>query len=175
VAVVVLLVAVAEGEPAPQPVVTTDAAAQLPPVLEPAPTAVATSAKPPATAKAPALPTPRAPTAAPAPTFVTPAPPTTSPIPAPTPTTLGAFPRARATNEMDRVTSSLGSCKTSGGPTGAGSIRVDFEPDGRVATLLRKPFAGTSTGSCIAGRFGAIRIGKFEGSTQLIERTFTVD
>jgi hypothetical protein len=175
VAVVVLLVAVAEGDPAPLAAVSTDAAAQLPPVLEPAPTAPA-APKPAPTVKA-GVPAPRAPTAAPPPTVVGPVTPTASPTPAPTPApaTLGAFPRARATNELDRVTTSLGSCKSSGGPTGAGSIRVDFEPDGRIATLLRKPFAGTPTGSCIAGRFGAIRIGKFDGATQAIERTFTLD
>jgi hypothetical protein len=171
VAVVVLLVAVAEGEPAPLPAVATDAAAQLPPVLEPAPTTPAPPKPAPTVKVSPGVPTPRAPTAAPPPATVVPVAPTASPTPA----TLGVFPRARATNELDRVTSSLGSCRSSGGPTGAGSIRVDFEPDGRIATRLRKPFAGTSTGSCIAGRFGAIRIGKFEGATQAIERTFTLD
>jgi hypothetical protein len=89
-------------------------------------------------------------------------------------TTLGPFPRAKAQGEVDRVGFGLNSCKSSAGPFGAGTMRIDFEPDGRVGTLTRPPFAGTSVGTCISARFRAINIGKFTGSTQSIEKAFII-
>jgi hypothetical protein len=166
-AVVLIVIAVANAKPKPKPVATE---APSGPRLE-VPTAIvataSASAKPSGTVK---------PTATS--TIATIRPPstvTTPPTPTPTaPIVLGAFPRARATNELDRVTAGLASCKRAGDPTGSGSIRVDFEPDGRVGTLLEKPFSGTPTGSCIASRFLAIRIGQFTGTTQQIQRTFAI-
>ena len=112
------------------------------------------------------------------PTVAAPRPPLTVPVPPTASTTssivLGAFPRARAQNEVDRVGNGLASCKRAGDPTGSGSIRVDFEPDGRVGTLLQRPFSGTPTGSCISARFLAIKIGAFTGTTQPITKTFTI-
>jgi hypothetical protein len=175
VGVIVMIVAVAESPPDLPPVAAFDGAATpLPTNLEPPPSATVPAKAPTAPKTAAPRPTPT-PVSTPAPTptfaFPTPTPPST-----PTnPPTLGAFPRARATNELERVTASLASCKTASGPTGSGSIRVDFEPDGRVGTLLRKPFAGTTTGSCVSSRFLAIKIGKFDGTTQQVERTFTID
>jgi hypothetical protein len=162
--VVFIIIAVANAEPDP-PVRGVDPDSG--PLLE-APTATAAvSGKPPGTVKATAAP--------PTVTAVRPPPTFNPPTPAPTPTVLGAFPRARATNELDRVTAGLASCKRAGDPTGSGSIRVDFEPDGRVGTLLARPFSGTSTGSCVSSRFLAIKIGQFTGTTQQIQRTFTID
>lgn len=165
-AVVLVVIAVANAEPdppVPVPTAETDSGVRLE-----VPTATATvSAKPTATVKATAAP-PTVTGVRPPPTVV---PPT---IPTPTTPTVLAFPRARATNELDRVTAGLASCKRAGDPTGSGSIRVDFEPDGRVGTLLGRPFSGTPTGSCVSSRFLAIKIGAFNGTTQQIQRTFTI-
>lgn len=165
-AVVLLILAVANADP--EPAVPAAADPDSGPRLE-VPTATATvsasvSARPrtPSTATAPTA------------TFVRPQPTPTPTQPVVAPTVLGAFPRARATNELDRVSAGLASCKRAGDPTGSGSIRVDFEPDGRVGTVLAAPFSGTSTGSCISSRFLAIKIGAFTGSTQSIARTFTI-
>jgi hypothetical protein len=87
---------------------------------------------------------------------------------------LAPFNRSKAQGEVDRVGATLASCSRSAGPFGSGTIRVDFEPDGRVGTLSRPPFAGTATGSCISARFLAIRIGPFNGSTQNIEKSFII-
>lgn len=87
---------------------------------------------------------------------------------------LAPFNRSKAQGEVDRVGATLASCSRSSGPFGAGSIRIDFEPDGRVGTLSRPPFAGTAVGSCISARFLAIRIGPFNGSTQNIEKAFII-
>lgn len=182
---VIALVAVASaGADTPKPVATETAG----PKLESTSTALVAGfdAAPPPTVKAPPPPTLRTstPTAAPTPTVVVR--PTATPIPVPTPppsvspppdagaVALGPFPRAQAQGEVDRVAAGLASCKRAGGPFGAGSIRVDFEPDGRVGTLSRPPFSGTPVGSCISARFLAIRVGKFEGSTQRIEKSFII-
>ncbi|HSO33349.1 MAG TPA: hypothetical protein VLT33_12535 [Labilithrix sp.] len=164
--VVVVVIAVANAAP-DKPVPTPDDPTSVPNLEVPTATASVPSAKPIVTATAKVVST--APTA--------PRPPVTVVVPPPsasTPTVLGAFPRARATNELDRITAGLASCKRAGDPTGSGSIRVDFEPDGRVGTLLQRPFAGTPTGSCVSARFLTIRIGAFNGTTQQIQRTFTI-
>lgn len=86
----------------------------------------------------------------------------------------GAFPRAKATNELDRVIAQVGSCKRQGEPTGAGSVLAGFEPDGRVSAQVAPPFGTTSTGACIASRVQSIRIGAFNGTKQQIQRSFTI-
>jgi hypothetical protein len=97
-----------------------------------------------------------------------------TPTTATTPGALGPFPRARAQLELDRAAAGVASCKRATGPFGAGSIRIDFEPDGRVGTLSRPPFAGTPEGACIAARFLSIRLGPFQGGTQEIKKTFVI-
>ena len=154
---------------------------------EPAPPATAATAAPPRVETADAAPTPSAPASVkvasgvPTPTVRTPRPPVTV-TPPPTVTTpptatvtvLGPFPRAKAQNEVDRIGFGLASCKSSAGPFGAGTMRIDFEPDGRVGTVTRPPFAGTSVGTCISARFRTIRIGPFTGSTQSLEKSFII-
>lgn len=138
---------------------------------KPPPTVVATAPKPTVTPTI-VVTTPR-PTATPT---ATPSP-TPSPTPPPTNTNLplGAFPRTKAQLEVDRVTAGLQSCHKAGDPSGRGSIRIDFEPDGRTGTVHRPPFAQTPMGSCISARFLAIKMGKFEGTTQSIEKTYTIN
>ena len=169
-AVVLVIIALANSEPEKKPVASEDPTANEPrvelPTAVPTIGSVVPSAKPAATATLAIKPPPTTTATTPRPTVTPPQP--TAPV------VLGAFPRARATNELDRVTAGLASCKRAGDPAGSGSIRVDFEPDGRVGTLLQKPFAGTPTGSCVSSRFLAIKIGAFTGSTQQIPRTFTI-
>jgi hypothetical protein len=168
--VVVLVIAVANAEPekrTPAP----DDPTSVPNVEVPTAIPTLPSARPVASAgkvtgTAPTVTVVRPPPTVP--TVVPPPPSATAPI------VLGAFPRARAQNEVDRVAGTLGSCKRAGDPTGSGSIRVDFEPDGRVGTLLQRPFAGTPTGSCISAKFLGIKIGAFTGTTQPITKTFTI-
>jgi hypothetical protein len=185
---VIALIVVLAGRAEPDPAAATVATQ---PKVEAPPTATAiTSAGTPASAgtvKAP-IPTVRT-TATTRPTtttpFPVPTPPPTTPV-TPTATATGTatnsggtvalapFSRSKAQSEVDRVGAGLASCKRTAGPFGAGSIRVDFEPDGRVGTLSRPPFAGTAVGSCISARFLAIRIGPFLGSTQNIEKPFII-
>lgn len=171
----VLLASSSDDPPKPEAITTATAA---PRVETPVDAAALVDASAVATTKPPGTP----PTVAVAPTRV----PTGSPTPPPTVTVpatvtrvdaaapLGPFPRAKAQAEIDRVAAGIGSCTRSTGPFGATSVRVDFEPDGRVGTLTRPPFAGTPVGSCISSRFLAIRIGPFQGTTTSIERAFII-
>ena len=165
--VVLLVIAVANAEPDRRTPTPVDPASV--PNLE-VPTALPTipSAKPTASAVKITGTAPTVTVVRPPPTVVQPPPSAAPPI------VLGAFPRARAQNEVDRITAGLASCKRGGDPTGSGTVRVDFEPDGRVGTLLEKPFAGTPTGSCISARYLTIKIGAFTGTTQPITKSFTI-
>ena len=163
--VVLFLVAVASAAP-DKPTPTPDDPTSVPNLEVPTAIATVPSAKPTVGKIAGTAPTVTV--VRPPPTVTVPPTASTSSI------VLGAFPRARAQNEVDRVGNGLASCKRAGDPTGSGSIRVDFEPDGRVGTLLQRPFSGTPTGSCISARFLAIKIGAFTGTTQPITKTFTI-
>lgn len=175
--IVAVVAIVANAAPEPAPVVTPPV---LPPLVQAPVVPDAGIDASPAVAKT--APTVRitSPQPTSTPTLTIRPPPTvTIPIPQPTatPTTdvaTGPFPRARAQSEVDRVSQGLGSCKSSSGPFGLGSIRVDFEPDGRVTTTTRAPFGGTTVGTCISARFRAIKIGKFIGSTSSIDKSFII-
>ena len=173
--VVVLLIAVANAAPE-KPTPTPDDPTSVPNLEVPTAIASVPSAKPTVSAGKITGTAPTVTVVRPPPTFVPPtatAPTATAPT-ASAPLVLGAFPRARAQNEVDRVAATLASCKRPGDPTGSGSVRVDFEPDGRVGTLLQRPFAGTPTGSCISAKFLNIKIGAFTGTTQPITKSFTI-
>jgi len=175
---VIALIAIVASKAEPDAPTAATAANQ--PKVEAPPTATAV----PTTPSAVAVKTP-APTFRPSPSIV-PTRTVTAPTPtAPTPPTatatnsggsvaLAPFNRTKAQDDVDRVAAGLGSCKRSTGPFGAGSIRVDFEPDGRVGTISRPPFAGTAVGACISARFLAIRLGPFNGTTQNIEKAFII-
>ena len=170
-AVVVVLVAAA-GSAEPDP--ATGAASAASPRVETADAAaVATGSAAKVATPAP-TPTVRTPRPSTNPTVVATVPPPPTAPPTSTVTALGPFPRSKAQGEVDRIGFGLNTCKSSAGPFGAGTMRVDFEPDGRVGTLTRPPFAGTSVGTCISARFRTIKIGPFTGTTQSIEKAFII-
>jgi hypothetical protein len=77
-----------------------------------------------------------------------------------TPAAVGtaAFDRGGAAAALGGV--NLGSCKTAGGPVGAGHVSLTFSPDGSVSSAVvdRPPYAGTPTGTCISNLFRAVHI-----------------
>ena len=173
---IVLVVAASSAESDPVPVTATAApprvevpdasaavvaSASVPKLLPPPPPTVRTPRPITTTVVVPTPPPPPPPTAPTAP-------------PTSTVTTLGPFPRARAQGEVDRIGFGLNSCSSAAGPFGSGTMRIDFEPDGRVGTVTRPPFAGTSVGTCISARFRTIKIGPFTGTTQSIEKAFII-
>jgi len=56
-------------------------------------------------------------------------------------------------------------CKEAGGPTGLATVMVTFDPSGKVAsaTVSDAPFAGTSSGACIAGAMKRASVPPFTG------------
>lgn len=171
--VIVLVAAAGSADPEASATATTPTAAQ--PRVETADAATAASSS--ATKVASTAPTARAPRP------IVPVVPVTVPTPPPTPVTapptatvtaIGPFPRAKAQTEVDRIGFGLASCKSSAGPFGLSTMRIDFEPDGRVGTVSRPPFAGSSVGTCISARFRTIKIGPFTGSTQSLEKSFII-
>ena len=68
------------------------------------------------------------------------------------------------------------SCKQSGGPTGKVTVVVTFDPSGKVAsaTVSEPPFAGTSTGTCIASTLKRVTIPPFSGLPGSVSKTFSI-
>jgi len=56
-------------------------------------------------------------------------------------------------------------CKEAGGPTGMATVMVTFDPSGKVAsaTVSDAPFAGTSSGACIAATMKRATVPPFSG------------
>lgn len=67
-------------------------------------------------------------------------------------------------------------CARAGGPSGAGTVKLIFEPTGEVSsvTLLDAAFEGTEVGACILRRFGAIRVPPFGGASRVGTKGFWV-
>ena len=85
----------------------------------------------------------------------------------------GLFDRGAAAAALGGV--NVGSCKTAGGPVGAGHVSVTFSLDGTVSSAVvdRAPYAGTPTGACIANLFRAVRVRPFTGQSVRMGKVFT--
>jgi hypothetical protein len=86
------------------------------------------------------------------------------------------FDRAAANSALGSIASSAASCKKGDGPTGSGKVAVTFAPSGRATTAtIEGSFAGTSVGSCVAGRFRSAKVPPFAGSPVTVKKTFTIN
>jgi hypothetical protein len=107
-------------------------------------------------------------------------PPSGAPAPAPTapsaPSAPGAFNRDAAKSAVDAIAAGVSSCQQAGGPTGEGHVSITFATNGTVLTALvdLPPFAGTTVGGCVAGRFRNARVPPFVGGTVSIGRSFSM-
>jgi hypothetical protein len=86
-----------------------------------------------------------------------------------------AFNRAAAAAALGSV--DIRDCKTEGGPTGNGHVKVTFVTSGRVLTaeVDAPPFQGTAAGACIASRYQLVQIPPFGGSSVAVGKSFTLD
>jgi hypothetical protein len=67
-------------------------------------------------------------------------------------------------------------CRKAGDPAGSTRVVVTFAPSGRVTTAnVGGVYAGTLTGSCIAGRFRAATVPAFEGSHVTVSKTISIE
>jgi predicted Zn finger-like uncharacterized protein len=86
------------------------------------------------------------------------------------------FDRAAANSALSSIAASAASCKKPDGPTGSGKVAVTFAPSGNVTTTnIEGSFAGTSVGSCVAGRFRGAKVPPFSGSPVTVKKTFTIN
>lgn len=70
----------------------------------------------------------------------------------------------------------VASCKRADGPTGAGHVRVTFEPRGTVSAVdVEAPFGGTATGACIAQRYKAATVPAFSGGSLTVGKSFAIE
>jgi hypothetical protein len=85
-------------------------------------------------------------------------------VPAAIPQTPGRFSAAGARAALAEASPDLVECKTTPGPRGPGSVRVRFNPSGKMAeAYLGPPYANTATGRCILERFSNVRVEPYEG------------
>ena len=70
----------------------------------------------------------------------------------------------------------MASCKRADGPTGAGHLKVTFQPSGSVSAVeMEPPYAGTPTGACIAQRFRGATVPAFSGSSLSVGKGFAIE
>ncbi|HEX7600478.1 MAG TPA: hypothetical protein VF316_02690 [Polyangiaceae bacterium] len=86
------------------------------------------------------------------------------------------FPREATAKTLADIASKLASCRTPGGPTGAGKVKIVFEPTGKVSAveLIEGPYRGTATGDCVLESFRWARVPPFDGSAVPANKSFMV-
>jgi len=78
---------------------------------------------------------------------------------------------------LKSVAGGVQSCAKPGGPTGSGSVLVQFRANGSVQTaqVQGSPFAGTPVGACVAGRFFGARVPPFSGVAPPLTKSFSIN
>jgi hypothetical protein len=83
------------------------------------------------------------------------------------------FDRAVAARELGIT---MATCKRGDGPTGAGHVKVTFQPSGSVSAVdVDAPYAGTATGACIALRYRGVSVPPFAGGPLAVGKTFVIE
>jgi len=75
------------------------------------------------------------------------------------------FDQNAANRALNAAAFDTAKCKEAGGPTGMATVMVTFDPSGKVAsaTVSDAPFAGTSSGNCIAATMKRATVPPFTG------------
>ncbi len=89
------------------------------------------------------------------------------------PVELPPFDKSAAGTALNEATAHAAQCRSVSDPSGTALVVVTFAPSGRVtsATISGPPFAGTSVGGCIAGRFRGARVPAFAGEMVTVSKT----
>jgi len=83
------------------------------------------------------------------------------------------FDRAAAAASIASI--NVAKCKTGGGPSGAGHVKITFNPSDGRASLVEAdsaPFAGTSVGRCVETLFRAVHVRPFTGRPVVVGKSF---
>jgi predicted Zn finger-like uncharacterized protein len=88
----------------------------------------------------------------------------------------GQFSTSAAKAALSSAAVQAQSCASKGGPTGKGKVQVTFVPSGRVtsANVVSGPFGGTTVGGCVARKFRAAKVPKFQGAPVTVAKSFTI-
>jgi hypothetical protein len=86
------------------------------------------------------------------------------------------FSPSAAAEAMRQAAGLASSCRKPGDPSGEARMTVTFASSGRVtsAQLSGPPFAGTTTGGCIAKQFRASRVPAFSGERVTLTKVVTI-
>lgn len=100
-------------------------------------------------------------------------PPSGTAPPAPGP---AAFDKDAANAAIATASQQVLSCKKSGDPSGVAKLDITFAPSGHVTSskVGGKPFAGTTTGSCLAQLFRGVTVPPFEGEPVTLAKTVSI-
>jgi eukaryotic-like serine/threonine-protein kinase len=83
--------------------------------------------------------------------------------------------RGAAMAALGSAASAASACKRAGGPSGSGSVKVTFSPDGPAKSVtVSAPFAGTAVGQCVAGAFRGAHVPPFSGSSITLPKSFQI-
>lgn len=87
------------------------------------------------------------------------------------------FSASAASAALREATALASSCRSPSDPTGNATVVVTFAPSGRVtrAAVTGEPYAGTTTGGCIASRFRSARVPAFSGDFVTVKKTVTIN
>jgi hypothetical protein len=90
---------------------------------------------------------------------------------------LAPFSASAASSALREATALATSCRQPGDPTGSATVVVTFAPSGRVtrASVTGAPFAGTTTGGCIASRFRSATVPAFSGDFVTVKKTVNIE
>jgi len=89
----------------------------------------------------------------------------------------GEFDRGAASASLSSAAGTAKGCSVpgGGGPSGSAKVQVTFAPSGRVSSVsVGPPYAGTPTGSCIAGAFKGAKVPPFSGQPVTVSKTVTL-
>jgi hypothetical protein len=86
------------------------------------------------------------------------------------------FDATAAKSAVNAAAAGAGSCRERGGPSGKATVVVTFDPSGKVAsaTVSNPPFAGTSSGACIADALKRATVPPFSGLPGSVTKTISI-
>lgn len=107
--------------------------------------------------------------------------PVAAPKPAPEPTPEkgpepGPFDTAAASAALTAAAQSASSCRKAGDPSGVANVTVTFATSGRAinANVHGPPFAGTTTGGCIASKMRSAKVPPFSGDRITVKKVVVI-
>lgn len=99
-----------------------------------------------------------------------------TPPPPPPPSTGPEFNKAAAAAALNGAAGAASGCKAPGDPAGLVRVSVTFAPSGRAtrSVVSGPPYAGTTTGSCVAAAFRSLSVPPFSGDPVTVSKSVGV-